>query len=194
MDATFVIIREDLQVDPVTIVAEGVLVGRLPTCELLLNHPSVSRLQAGITNVEGDYYIRNFRSTNPIVLNGEKVDEYQALTDGDVLGVGPFVLNIDLIEGVLIIKVSIQIGATPGEAIIRKESTGVWDLPTTIRLPSAPLDVEKAAAHKKPTPRKPPPAASGSKALDVFWDKRIRSEEHTSELQSQSNLVCRLLL
>src|SRR2546430_16483444 len=26
------------------------------------------------------------------------------------------------------------------------------------------------------------------------WPKRSRSEEHTSELQSQSNLVCRLLL
>src|SRR2546427_9616182 len=26
------------------------------------------------------------------------------------------------------------------------------------------------------------------------FDMRIRSEEHTSELQSQSNLVCRLLL
>src|SRR5688572_31442422 len=28
----------------------------------------------------------------------------------------------------------------------------------------------------------------------VARNKRIRSEEHTSELQSQSNLVCRLLL
>src|SRR5688572_31331162 len=27
-----------------------------------------------------------------------------------------------------------------------------------------------------------------------FWSRRSRSEEHTSELQSQSNLVCRLLL
>src|SRR4030095_7297162 len=113
MDATFVIIREDLQVDPVTIVAEGVLVGRLPTCELLLNHPSVSRLQAGITNVEGDYYIRNFRSGNPILVNGVKFDGYEARADGDVLGVGPFVLNIDLMEAGLVIKVSIQIGATP---------------------------------------------------------------------------------
>src|SRR2546430_3433732 len=26
------------------------------------------------------------------------------------------------------------------------------------------------------------------------WSKPLRSEEHTSELQSQSNLVCRLLL
>ena len=49
MQGTFIIIRDDLQVDPATIVAEGLLVGRLPTCELLLNHPSVSRLHAGIT-------------------------------------------------------------------------------------------------------------------------------------------------
>src|SRR2546430_11584683 len=28
----------------------------------------------------------------------------------------------------------------------------------------------------------------------ALWDLRSRSEEHTSELQSQSNLVCRLLL
>src|SRR2546427_5119490 len=34
---------------------------------------------------------------------------------------------------------------------------------------------------------------SGSRARERLHDK-IRSEEHTSELQSQSNLVCRLLL
>src|SRR3989475_8083800 len=28
----------------------------------------------------------------------------------------------------------------------------------------------------------------------AIWAKLVRSEEHTSELQSQSNLVCRLLL
>src|SRR5688572_32338760 len=32
------------------------------------------------------------------------------------------------------------------------------------------------------------------KALDGGFDAHERSEEHTSELQSQSNLVCRLLL
>src|SRR2546430_11018755 len=30
--------------------------------------------------------------------------------------------------------------------------------------------------------------------FDVFTNENVRSEEHTSELQSQSNLVCRLLL
>src|SRR2546427_1702715 len=36
-------------------------------------------------------------------------------------------------------------------------------------------------------------ARSHSSGLRAFLDK-CRSEEHTSELQSQSNLVCRLLL
>src|SRR2546427_5752176 len=34
----------------------------------------------------------------------------------------------------------------------------------------------------------------GDKLLGTRWDSAERSEEHTSELQSQSNLVCRLLL
>src|SRR2546430_13759046 len=35
---------------------------------------------------------------------------------------------------------------------------------------------------------------STSAAAPTYLDVRDRSEEHTSELQSQSNLVCRLLL
>src|SRR5437763_17202741 len=89
MEATFIIIREDLQVDPVTIVAEGVLIGRLPICELLLNHPSVSRLHAGITYADGNYYLRNLRPSNPIMVNGAKLEEYDALADGDVVGIAP---------------------------------------------------------------------------------------------------------
>lgn len=176
MEATFIIIRDDLQVDPVTVVAEGLLVGRLPTCELLLNHPTVSRLHAGITASEGEYYIRNLRPSNPIMLNGKPFEQYEALTAGDVLGIGPFSLNIDSKEDALVINVSLQIGATPGEAVARGEPSGLWDLATTmsLELPSAPPEGEPAAgAHKKSAPRKPKPVAVSSKALDVFWDKRI---------------------
>src|SRR2546427_9219285 len=38
------------------------------------------------------------------------------------------------------------------------------------------------------------PVESGHVVLDNRDIVRLRSEEHTSELQSQSNLVCRLLL
>ena len=140
MQGTFIIIRDDLQVDPVTIVAEGLLVGRLPTCELLLNHPSVSRLHAGITATDGEYYIRNLRPANPIILNGKQLEQYEALTAGDVLGIGPFSLNIDFRDDALVIIVSLQIGATPGEAVARRNTSGLWVLPTTIslELPSPP--------------------------------------------------------
>ena len=102
MESSFIIIREDLQIDPITIVGESILIGRLPTCELVLNHPSVSRLQAGITNAQGDYYLRNLRPSNSITLNGQPVEQYQALAAGDVLGIGPFALNIDFLGEALV--------------------------------------------------------------------------------------------
>lgn len=182
MHGTFIIVRDDLQVDPVTIVAEGLLVGRLPTCELLLNHPSVSRLHAGITATGGEYYIRNLRPANPIMLNGKPLEQYEALTAGDLLGIGPFSLNIDFKDDALAIGVSLQIGATPSEAVARRNTSGLWVLPTTVNLelPGTPSEDQPAAgAHKKPPARKPRPAAAGSKALDVFWDKRITAATKT---------------
>jgi hypothetical protein len=171
--STFLIIREDLQVDPVTLVAEGILIGRLPTSELLLNHPSVSRLHAGITNVEGDFYIRNLRPSNPILLNGKRLEQYEALASGDVLGVGPFSLNIEVEPGTLVIKVSLQIGATAEDA--RQDFSGAGDLAAvdlaaTI-LPGGLLDL--GVPKKHPAPKAKPAGAPASKALDIFWDKRI---------------------
>src|SRR5437588_5175560 len=38
------------------------------------------------------------------------------------------------------------------------------------------------------------PGCSFSTCSSAVWSRRLRSEEHTSELQSHSDLVCRLLL
>src|SRR3972149_8315816 len=43
-------------------------------------------------------------------------------------------------------------------------------------------------------PRRWPPSPGLAPCAYLNSTKRARSEEHTSELQSQSNLVCRLLL
>src|SRR2546430_12826191 len=46
-------------------------------------------------------------------------------------------------------------------------------------------------------PDRAPMPSTGTRNLDAhqaYLKARYRSEEHTSELQSQSNLVCRLLL
>src|SRR2546430_5173985 len=49
--------------------------------------------------------------------------------------------------------------------------------------------------HNGPIPSKKPAPPETTHAENFYWVKQMqRSEEHTSELQSQSNLVCRLLL
>jgi len=176
MEATFIIVREDLQLDPATIVTEGLLVGRLPTCELLLNHPSVSRLHAGITcDEDGDYYIRNLRPSNPIMINGHKLADYAALAPGDVVGIGPFGLDIDFQDSALMITVSLQIAATPADAVRRREASGVWVLGTThqLEIPSEQTEAGTESQTKKPPLRPAKSREESSQALNVFWDKRI---------------------
>jgi len=160
----FIVIREDLLQDPVTIISEGLLIGRLTECELLLNHPSVSRVQAGIKQIEGEYYLFNLRPSNPIKLNGRDISENQALGAGDLLEAGPFQLDIDLAEDALTISVSLLIGRRAHETDVSSPALGTGKLDD--------LEAVLSGARKKAAPRATP--LPGTKALDIFWDKRIR--------------------
>src|SRR5690606_19937900 len=64
-------------------------------------------------------------------------------------------------------------------------------------MPTGSIPEKTAAPIRKGRPRYPPPSQAGSQRAHLP-DERIptcfRSEEHTSELQSRENLVCRLLL
>src|SRR5689334_16543667 len=111
----YIIIRQDLAIDPVTIISEGLLIGRLPECELRLNHPSVSRVQAGIKQFEHGYYIFSLRPKNPVTLNGKPVEDNEALAAGDIIEVGPFQLEIDSSEDALAIRVELRIGVQLSE-------------------------------------------------------------------------------
>jgi pSer/pThr/pTyr-binding forkhead associated (FHA) protein len=159
----YVIIREDLVQDPMTIITDGLLIGRLQECELLLNHPSVSRAQAGIKLVNGSYFLFGLRPANPVKLNGKAVDENEALAPGDLLEIGPFLLEIDLTDDALVIKVSLQIGT-----VVETTSESGPKLDTTTKLDLAQLPGERKTAKTRAAP------LPGDKALDIFWDKRIR--------------------
>jgi hypothetical protein len=156
----FIIIREDLVQDPVTIISDGLLIGRLVECELLLNHPAVSRAQAGIKEIEGNYYLFSLRPANPPHLNGKEVEQNEALAPGDVIAIGPFLLEIDRNEEGLIIKVALLIGMEAAD--------------NTSPLIGTTEKLIMPEAGKKPP--KAPRAAPlpGNKTLDIFWDKRIR--------------------
>lgn len=155
----FIIIRDDLLVDPVTIISEGLLIGRLLQCELLLNHPSVSRVQAGIKQVDDNYYIFALRPGNPVKLNGKPVEENEALAAGDIIKVGPYHLQIDSSDGALVIRVELGIATKLSEIDLSDPG-----------LTTDNLEAPEEGKGKKP---RAAPIAS-NKALDVFWDKRVR--------------------
>jgi pSer/pThr/pTyr-binding forkhead associated (FHA) protein len=123
----YLIIRDDLLVDPVKIFSEGLLIGRLLPCELLLNHPSVSRVQAGIKQIEDDYYLFALRPKNPVILNGKPVEENEALAAGDIIEVGPFQLQVDSADEALVIRVEMQIGMKPSEIDVTDRDEAVRD-------------------------------------------------------------------
>ena len=159
----FVIIREDLLQDPLTIITEGLLIGRLPTCELSLNHPAVSRAQAGIRGQADGFYLFSLRPSNPVKLNGKPIEQNSALAPGDLLDVGPFLLEIDRNDDALVIKVSLRIG------MVVKATDDI-----TPTLQTSKLRLETAAEAKKAARTAAAVPLPGDKALDIFWDKRIR--------------------
>lgn len=157
----FIIIREDLVQDPVAIISDGLLIGRLPECELLLNHPSVSRAQAGVKEIDDNYYIFSLRPGNPPKFNGKLLEDNQALAPGDVIVIGPFVLEVDRTPEALVLKVALQIGAV-------------------VEAPNLPTPDDSTKQLVMPEPGKKAPKAPraaplpSNKTLDIFWDKRIR--------------------
>src|ERR687884_2218704 len=108
----FTISREDLNVDAVTLVADGLRIGRAPSCELVLNHPTVSRLHAGINEADGRYYLYNFSHSSGTTLNGRvvAVESAEVLADGDVVQIGPYFLRVSRAEDALIINVTLEVG------------------------------------------------------------------------------------
>jgi len=157
----YIIVRDDLMIDPVTIISDGLLIGRLPECEVLLNHPSVSRVQAGIKQFDNAHYVFSLRPNNPVLLNGKPIEENEPLADGDIIEVGPFHLLIETADNGLVIRVELRIGTRVSEIDVSDAglSTGNLEAP------------EGKAKKPRPAP------IGGTKALDIFWDKRIREAD-----------------
>src|SRR2546426_2930251 len=83
--------------------------------------------------------------------------------------------------------------------IRRPPRSTLFPYTTLFRSPSRAC--EAAAARWPPPPiadTPGPPSARdpvpGERRAQDLWQRAVRSEEHTSELQSPCNLVCRLLL
>src|SRR5690349_9318550 len=123
-DSRFVVTREDLNVDPAVFVSDGLKIGRLPSCEMVLNHPNVSRLHAGINETDGRFYLYNFSHSSGTALNGRivPVEEAEVLVGGDVIQIGPFFLYVDRDGDTLFIRVRKDEAVNVGDAEARSDT------------------------------------------------------------------------
>ena len=154
--STFIITREDRAEDAKTLVTEGLRIGRMTDCDIVTNHPTVSRLHAGINEVAGRFYIVNLSGSNATTLNGRVVpfDEADALASGDIIQIGPFGLYIEIVnKRTLKIHISLQIGVNAGDIEARQ-------------LEQQREDAEATAIA----------SSEVAGALKVFWDKRTREK------------------
>ena len=151
---TFIITRDDQVVDPVTLSMQALTIGRQIDCEILLNHPSVSRLHAGINEADGRFYLINLSMSHPITLNGKLLDlnQPEELADGDVAQLGSFFLLISRVGDALKVHATYQVAANiaeGGEELLQEHSS----------------DAESNVASPKV-----------ADALKEFWNKRSRDK------------------
>jgi len=71
-------------------VDDGLILGRSDECDVVLDDSAVSAKHAWIRRVGDHYTLIDLRSTNGVVLNGERVDE-AVLRDGDTFSLGEVV-------------------------------------------------------------------------------------------------------
>jgi pSer/pThr/pTyr-binding forkhead associated (FHA) protein len=161
-ETTFIIVSEDRAVDPKTIVGEGLRIGRLPDSDVWLNHPAVSRLHAGINQIEGYFYLINLSASSATALNGRLIpfNEAEALTDGDELQIGPYFLRFEQTNETLKVTVVLQIALNVGERVAGH--TGELH--------------KKQLTVKRQTGDLIRRSSEVSNSLKVFWDKRTREK------------------
>src|SRR5437868_11883448 len=109
----FLIRRRDTDnaVDDVVLESEGLTIGRLVSNDLVLNHRAVSRTHAGIKEIKGEFWLFNLSQSNGTVLNGELVEK-TALADGDVIQLGPFLIQVNYVQNALALAVERAVDAT----------------------------------------------------------------------------------
>lgn len=144
----FTVSFADLEKPTVAIERDGIFIGRLERCEIVLDHSTVSRIHAGISFVDSNYSLVNLSSSNVLTLNGRLLQPQRSdvLADGDTIQIGPF---------------TIEVGRLNEELLLVVEKQAVDQLPAA--------EVVKDVAPAKPV------GAEG--VLKVFWEKRNREKE-----------------
>ena len=77
----FTISYSDLEKPTFTVGKDGIFIGRLDTCEIVLDHKTVSRIHAAINFRDGKYFLLNLSTSNVLTLNGRLLGPHHTATE-----------------------------------------------------------------------------------------------------------------
>lgn len=152
-EGKFTISYADRSTAPLTVEKDGLVLGRLQTCDVVLSHRSVSRVHAGINRIESEYLLINLSVSNALTLNGRLLaaEEADVLADGDIIQIGPFTITVARLEDELELTILHQFTGS-----LQNTSS---KLPQLNQIMSGRRNQEVAGV------------------LKVFWEKRTREKE-----------------
>ena len=78
----------------VELLGERNVMGRHPSCQIVLDNAAVSRNHAQILESHGTYYLEDLRSRNGTLLNGNGVKESQPIKAGDKVAAGHLTIEV----------------------------------------------------------------------------------------------------
>jgi thioredoxin reductase/NAD-dependent dihydropyrimidine dehydrogenase PreA subunit len=178
----FLIQRKDLlDKGDLVLELEGLVIGSQTDCDLVLNHPTVSRIHAGIREVEGRWWLTNLSSTNGTQVNGALVETVELQPD-DVIRIGIFVLRPTFAEGMMTLDVDRQVDAyaaseqstrllgdllqatAQGKTALLPKLTGYLQqrgITQNLSGKKQHLETPPTAATPEPPEQTPPPTATG---------------------------------
>ncbi|MEO6392102.1 MAG: FHA domain-containing protein [Pyrinomonadaceae bacterium] len=167
-DGTFIIARADQLAAPVVLVQPGILLGRLPSSQIVLNHPTVSRIHAGINRIGNEFFLINLSRQNPVIINGRLLASENAdiLAPGDLVQLGPYLIEVQQADKQLVLNITQQ--ATTGVTTSGGLADSMIAKGRSRRLPTGSL-----ALMGKGTGRLT--AVGVNDVLKVFWQKRTRN-------------------
>ncbi len=148
----FIVVRPETPGDAVVYEKDGLVLGRMPSCDIVLNHRFVSRVHAGINRVDNEYFLINLSTANSLSLNGRLLssEEADVLANGDIIQIGPFAILVSRDKKTLKLEVTYQF-------------TGDSASHTTNKLSNPLLPVQAQADVQD--------------VLKVFWEKRTRDKD-----------------
>jgi len=144
----FTISYADLLTETKSVERDSLYIGRLETCEVFLDHTTVSRIHAGINFQDENYNVVNLSTSNVLTLNGRRLTSKKSdvLADGDTIQIGPFTILVARLGDELLLVVERQFA-------------------------------ERTSQEVSKSPQRSSAASDVGGVLDVFWEKRSRDKD-----------------